>query len=116
MFTAENWRNFPRLRLVLPIRPMTSFFTNFYLFRNAQYCTTFGRFHWFLVSLFEYFFVLRVAYLLSDFSMDCSQLLYCLPGGSFEIGLVSCCGTLQGPVTCLGHVDVSWFMVIRDLL
>ena len=32
MFTAENWRNFPRLRLVLPIRPMTSFFTNFYFF------------------------------------------------------------------------------------
>jgi len=32
MFTAENWRNFPRLRLVLPIRPMSSFFTNFYFF------------------------------------------------------------------------------------
>lgn len=28
---------------------------------------------------------------------------------------MSYCGTLQGPVTCLGHVDVSWFMVIRDL-
>ena len=30
MFTAENWRNFPRLRLVLTICSMTSFFTNFY--------------------------------------------------------------------------------------
>ena len=39
---AENWRNFPRLRLVLPIRPMTSFFTNFYFFGTPNIALLLG--------------------------------------------------------------------------
>ena len=42
MFTAENWRNFPRLRLVLPIRPMTSCFTNFYFFGTPNIALLLG--------------------------------------------------------------------------
>ena len=42
MFTAENWRNFPRLRLVLPICSMTSFFTNFYFFGTPNIALLLG--------------------------------------------------------------------------
>jgi hypothetical protein len=71
MFMAENWRNFPRLRLVLPIRPMTSFFTNFYFFGTPNIALLLGGSigSWFVSVIF---FLLRVTYLLSDFSMDCS--------------------------------------------
>ena len=76
MFTAENWRNFPRLRLVLPIRPMTSFFTNFYFFRTPNIALLLGG----SIGSFclRYFFVLRVTYLLLEFS-----------GGLFEITFMS---------------------------
>ena len=65
MFTAENWRNFPRLRLVLPIRPMTSFFTNFYFFGTPNIELLLGGSigSRFLIYLF---FILRVTYLFSE--------------------------------------------------
>src|ERR1043166_4977123 len=52
-------------------------FYKFLLFRNAQYCTTFGRFYWFLLFT-PIFFVLRVTYLLLGFA-----------GGLFVITLMS---------------------------
>ena len=103
MFTAENWRNFPRLRLVLPIRPMTSFFTNFYFFGTPNIALLLGG------SIGSWFCLIFFCP-----AGDLSTLGFL--NGLFEIGLVSCCGTLQSLVTCLGHVDVSWIMVIRDLL
>ena len=77
MFTAENWRNFPRLRLVLPIRPMTSCFTNFYFFGTPNIALLLGgsigsfyfarffspaghlstsRIHWWIVRNYSYVF------------------------------------------------------------
>jgi hypothetical protein len=55
MFTAENWRNFPRLRLVLPIRPMTSFFTNFYFFGTPNIALLLGGSIGSRFLLFEFF-------------------------------------------------------------
>ena len=46
--------------------PYDELFYKFLLFQNAQYCTTFGRFHWFF--LFCPFFFLRVTYLLLGFT------------------------------------------------
>ena len=68
MFTAENWRNFPRLRLVLPIRPMTSFFTNFYFFGTPNIALLLGAPIGSISFSSPGFFVLRVTYLFSDFS------------------------------------------------
>ena len=75
MFTAENWRNFPRLRLVLPIRPMTSFFTNFYFFGTPNIALLLGGS---IGSFCLCYFFLRVTYLLLEFS-----------GGLFEITFMS---------------------------
>ena len=76
MFTAEKWRIFFRLRLVLPIRPMTSCFTNFYFFGMSNIALllggSIGSFH------FVHFFLLRVTYLLLEFS-----------GGLFKITFMS---------------------------
>src|SRR6185437_14051644 len=57
--------------------PYDELFYKFLLFRNAQYCTTFGRFHWFLLFCL-FFFLLRVTYLLLGFT-----------GGLFVITLMS---------------------------
>ena len=76
MFTAENWRNFPWLQLVLPICPMTSFFTNFYFFRTPNIALLLGGSIGSFISII--FFVLRVTYLLLEFS-----------GGLFEITFMS---------------------------
>ena len=66
MFTAEEWRIFSRLRLVLPIRPMTSYFTNFYFFGTSNIVLllggSIGSFY------FVHFFLLRVTYLLLGFT------------------------------------------------
>ena len=77
MFTAENWHNFPRLRLVLPICSMTQFYTNFLLYREPNIALHLGS----SIGSFYYcsfFFVLRVTYLLLRFT-----------GGLFEITLMS---------------------------
>src|ERR1043165_7585757 len=42
LFTAEEWRIFSRLRLVPPIRPMTSCFTNFYFFGTPNIALLLG--------------------------------------------------------------------------
>src|ERR1043165_6558010 len=42
LFTAEEWRIFSRLRLVLPIRHMTSCFTNFYFFGTPNIALLLG--------------------------------------------------------------------------
>ena len=76
MFTAEEWRIFSRLRLVLPIRPMTSYFTNFTFSERPIL-------HYFwevplVPFILSVFFLLRVTYLLLGFT-----------GGLFVITLMS---------------------------
>src|SRR5947207_15193231 len=46
--------------------PYDELFYKCLLFRNAQYCTTFGRFHWFFY--FVHFFLLQFTYLLLGFT------------------------------------------------
>ena len=72
MFTAENWRNFPRLRLVLPIGPMTSFFTNFYFFGTPNIALLLGGSIGSLQFQFPFSFSYGWPIYTTDFSMDCS--------------------------------------------
>src|SRR5205085_5066152 len=93
MFTAVNWRNFPRLRLVLPIRPMTSFLQIFTFLE----CPIL---HYFwevlLVPLFPLFFLSCGSPIyFSNFLVDCSKLLLCLPSGSFIMIHVTYCSLFQ---------------------
>ena len=66
LFTAEEWRIFSRLRLVLPICPMTSCFTNFYFFGTSNIALLLGG----STGSFSFvlFFLLRVTYLLLGFT------------------------------------------------
>ena len=72
MFTAEEWRIFSRLQLVLPICPMTSYFTNFYFFGTPNIALLLGS------SIGSFYLFLRVTYLLLGFA-----------GGLFVITLMS---------------------------
>src|SRR5205823_1089425 len=67
LFTAEEWRIFSRLRLVLPICPMTSCFINFYFFGMPNIALLLGgptgSFY-----LCVFFLLLWVTYLLLGFT------------------------------------------------
>src|ERR1043165_7683795 len=70
LFTAEEWRIFSRLRLVLPIRPMTSCFTNFYFFGMPNIALLLGG----SIGSFYFvrFFSCRSPIYFSDLLVDCS--------------------------------------------
>jgi hypothetical protein len=94
LFTAEKWRTFLRLRLVLPICSMTSFFTNFYFFGTPNIALHLGGS---IGSFYRCPFFLSCGspIYFSDSLVDCSKLLLCLPGGSFIMIHVSYCGLFQ---------------------
>jgi hypothetical protein len=53
MFTAEDWRTFLRLRLVLPICSMTKFYANFYFFGTPNFALPLGGSTIFIFLLFK---------------------------------------------------------------